>query len=150
MKTVIASVLVVVAFFRAANSQTYYYSSTLLATPLATPAVEPLMVTPSVSGGAQIAGEDYTLTCTVTGGGITSFIYRWWKDGTLLTGQTANTIAFRPLQQTSSGVYICEGTRNSTAVNSTSVTLTVQGESKYSELKAFKCVHYQTQHCQLS
>ena len=131
MKTVIASVLVVVAFFRAANSQTYYYSSTLLATPLATPAVEPLMVTPSVSGGAQIAGEDYTLTCTVTGGDTMTPTYRWWKSSVLLTSRTASTITFRPLQQTSSGVYICEGTRNSIAVNSTRVTLTVQGESNH-------------------
>ena len=84
----------------------------------------------SDSGDAQIAGEDYILTCTVTGGGtLTPSTYRWWKDGVLLTNRTANTIAFRPLRQTSSGVYICEGTRNSIAANSTSVTLTVQGES---------------------
>ena len=81
-----------------------------------------------VSGGAQIAGEDYILSCTVTGGGTMTPTYRWWKDGALLTSRTASTIAFRPLWQTSSGVYICEGTRNSIAVNSTGVTLTVQGE----------------------
>ena len=89
------------------------------------------MVTLSVSGGAQITGEDYTLICTVTGGGIMTPTYRWWKNGVLLTSQTANTIAFRPLRQTSSGVYICEGTRNSIAVNSTTVILTVQGESNH-------------------
>ena len=87
-----------------------------------------LMVTLSVSGAAQIAGEDYTLTCAVTGGGTMMLTYRWWKDGVLLTGRTASAIVFRPLQQISSGVYICAGTRNSIAVNSASVTLTVQGE----------------------
>ena len=96
------------------------------------------MVTLSVSGGAQIAGEDYTLFCTVYGGGTMTPTYRWWKDGVLLTDQTANRIAFRPLQQTSSGVYICEGTRNFIAINSTSVTLTVQGESSHIELMTFQ------------
>ena len=83
----------------------------------------------SGSGGAEIAGENYTLTCTVTGGTMTP-TYQWWKDGALLTNQTASTIAFRPLQQTSSGVYICEGF---IAVNSTNVTLTVRGESIVTE-----------------
>ena len=88
---------------------------------------DPLMVILNVSGGAQIAGEDYTLTCIVTGGDTMIPTYRWWKNGVLLTSRTACTIAFRPLQQTSSGVYICEGTRNFMAVNSTSVSFTVQG-----------------------
>ena len=89
------------------------------------------MVKLNASGDAQIAGEDYTLTCTVTGGGTVTPTYRWWKSGTLLTDQTANTIAFRPLQQTSSGVYICEGTRNFIAVNSSNMTFAVQGESNH-------------------
>ena len=94
--------------------------------------IDLLMVTLSGSDGAHIAGEDYTLTCTVTGGGTMTPTYRWWKNGVLLASRTESIIAFTPLQQTSSGVYICEGTRNSTAVNSTSVTLTVQGESNKS------------------
>ena len=86
------------------------------------------MVTLNGSGGAEIAGENYTLACTVTGGGMTP-TYRWWKKGVLLTSRTASTIAFKPLKQSSSGIYLCEATSNSIAVNSTSVNLTVQGEN---------------------
>ena len=107
--------------------------TTTTATTLTTTSISatPLMVTLSVSGDAQIAGEDYTLACSVTGGGTVTPTYRWWKNGEPRPGRTESTIAFTPLRGVNSGVYICEGTRNSIAVNSTSVTLTVRGESSY-------------------
>ena len=81
------------------------------------------------SGGAQVAGEDYTLTCQVTGGGTMTPTYRWFRDGSVLTGQTSATLSFSPLRETDSGVYTCEGTRNSIAVRSDgNIALTVVGE----------------------
>ena len=108
-------------------------------------------MTLSVSGGAQIAGEDYTLTCTVTGGGTMTPTYRWWKDGEPQPGFRASTIAFIPLREINSGVYICEATRNSTAVNSTSVTLTVKSKKNY-RIEGINLTLFlmQPQHCQLS
>ncbi len=78
----------------------------------------------SCSGDAQIAGEDYTLTCQITGGGTIS--YRWFKD-TILTDETSDTFSFSPLVEADSGDYTCEGTRSSTSstVTSTSVTILV-------------------------
>ena len=70
------------------------------------------MVSLSGSGGPPIAGEDYTLTCQITGGGIATPTYRWFRNGSLLTGQTSATLSFSPLRETDSGVYICEGTKN--------------------------------------
>ena len=87
------------------------------------------MVSLSGSGGAQIAGEDYTLTCQVTGGGTTMTTYRWLRNGSPLTGQISDTLFFSPLnQRTDSGVYTCEGTRRSIAVTSASVRISVVGK----------------------
>ena len=85
------------------------------------------MVTLS-GGGTQIAGEDYTLTCQVTGGETMTPTYRWFRNGSLLTGQTSNTLSFSPLRETDSGVYTCEGTRSFMTVTSANVTITVVGK----------------------
>ena len=66
--------------------------------------VDPLLVTLSGSGGAKIAGENYTLSCTLTGGGTVTTTYQWWKDDALLINKIASTIAFRPLRESNSGV----------------------------------------------
>ena len=79
-------------------------------------------------GGPQIAGENYTLTCLVTGGGITTPTYRWFRDGSLLTGQRSATLSFSPLRETDSGVYTCEGTRSSITRRSQWVTIAVVGK----------------------
>ncbi|ORU95145.1 MAG: hypothetical protein A6F71_10925 [Cycloclasticus sp. symbiont of Poecilosclerida sp. M] len=47
---------------------------------LSDPHTVSLMVTLSGSGGAQVAGEDYTLTCQFTGGEAVTPAYRWFKD----------------------------------------------------------------------
>ena len=86
----------------------------------------PLMVTLS-SHGAQIAGEDHTLTCMVTGGGIMTPTYQWFRNGSVLSGQTSATLSFSPLRQTDSGSYFCEAIRSSTTVRSTNMTITVEG-----------------------
>ena len=77
------------------------------------------------SGVAQIAGENYTLTCQLTGEGTTTPIYQWFRNGSLLTDQTSDTLSFSPLSETDSGVYTCEGTRSSITVTSGAMTITV-------------------------
>ncbi len=90
--------------------------------------IDPLQITISNSGDAQIAGEDYTLTCQVTGGGTSTPTYRWFKDGTQLSGEASDTLSFSPLRETDSGAYTCEGTRSSIAITSASVSITVVGK----------------------
>ena len=90
--------------------------------------VAPLNISLSGSGGAQIAGENYTLTCQVTGGGNTTRTYRWFRNGSLVTGQRSATLSFSPLRETDSGVYTCEGTRSSIARTSERVTITVDSK----------------------
>ena len=78
------------------------------------------------SGGGQIAGENYTLTCTVTGGVIAESTHRWFRDGTPLN-VTSVTLSFSPLKETDSGDYHCEGTSNSITMNSGNLTISVEG-----------------------
>ena len=54
--------------------------------------------------------------------------YRWFRNGSLLTGRTSDTLSFSPLEETDSGVYICEGTRSSVTATSASVSITVIGK----------------------
>ena len=95
--------------------------------PILLPNHAALMVSLSGSGGAQIAGEDYTLTCQITGGGTMTPTYRWFRSNSVITGQTSDTLSFSPLKETDSGVYTCEGTRSFITVTSGSLTLTVMG-----------------------
>ena len=88
----------------------------------------PLMVTLSGSGGAQVAGEDYTLTCQFTGGETVIPVYRWLMDGSPLADETSDTLSFSPLRDTDSGGYTCEVTTDSLTGTSPSVTITVVGK----------------------
>ena len=88
------------------------------------------MVTLSGSG-AQVAGEDYTLTCQFTGGEAVTPVYRWLKDGSLLAGETSDTLSFSPLRNTDSGGYTCEVTTGSLTGTSPSVTITVVSKCLY-------------------
>ena len=81
------------------------------------------------SGDAQVAGEDYTLTCQFTGGeAAVTPVYRWLKGGSSLAGETSDTLSFSPLRETDSGGYTCEVTTGSLTGTSPSVTITVVGE----------------------
>ena len=79
-------------------------------------------VTATVSGRTtQYAGEQYTLTCVVSGGGNPATTYRWHRGGRLLSGKTSDTITFSLLRQTppsSNGQFTCEATRSRRTVQS--------------------------------
>ena len=92
------------------------------------PELAPPVVTLSVSDGAHVAGENYRLTCEVIGGGTMTPTYRWFRNGSPLSGQTSATLSFSPLRQSDSGSYSCETTRSSITVRSTSTTITVEGK----------------------
>ena len=92
------------------------------------PLTGPLMVT---LRDAQLAGEDYTLSCQATGGGTTPYLYRWFKDGLRLTGETSGTLSFSPLGDTDTGGYTCEVTTGSLTTTSASVAISVVGKCKW-------------------
>ena len=92
------------------------------------------MVTVTGSGATQNAGEDYTLTCTISGGGTTTATYQWLRNGLPLTGETSNTLSFTPLRQTSEidGTYTCEVVTDDITVTSSDTAIDVQSESENS------------------
>ena len=64
------------------------------------------------------------LTCEVTGvEGDTAF--QWFRNGISIDGETSAILFFSAPRQTDSGVYVCEGSRNSTRKMSNSVNITV-------------------------
>ena len=99
-------------------------------TPSATTMSEapPPNVTIFKNGGAQIAGENYTLTCQVIGGRTEIPIYQWFKNDLLLANRTLATLSFLPLMKTDSGVYTCKGTKGSNTSSSGGVMIAVDGK----------------------
>ena len=95
--------------------------------------IVPVMVSVTGSGDTQHAGEDYTLTCTVSGGDTTATTtYQWHRNNSPLSGETSATLSFTPLRQTtpsSNGQYVCEATRRGNTIRSNSATIDVTGES---------------------
>ena len=85
------------------------------------------------TGGVLTAGESHMLSCQVTEGDTTvATMYRWFRNGSQLTGQTSATLSFSPLRETDSGVYICEGTRAGSSATSSGISITVMGENAMS------------------
>ena len=85
-----------------------------------------MLVSVTGSGGGQVAGKNYTLTCNVTGGVTTESTYRWFRDGTPVN-VTSATLSFSPLREIDSGHYHCEGTRKSITMKSGNLTISVEG-----------------------
>ena len=83
------------------------------------------------SGTTQNAGDDYTLTCTVSGGETTATTtYQWRRDNSPLSGETSATLSFTPLRQTtpsSNGQYVCEAMRSGRTLRSEGFTIDVTG-----------------------
>ena len=87
-----------------------------------------VLVTVSSSSLTQHAGEDYTLTCTVSGGETTATTtYQWLRNYTPLSSETSATLSFTPLMQNNSGQYVCETIRNGRTVGSEGFTVDVAG-----------------------
>ena len=84
-------------------------------------------LTGSVGAQEVHVGENYRLTCNVTGGVTTEPTHRWFRDGTPLN-VTSATLSFSPLRETDSGVYTCEGTRSSITITSENFTITAASE----------------------
>ncbi len=79
--------------------------------------------------GPQRAGENYTLTCTASGGEGCTPAYQWHRDGTLLTTQSpSGRLSFSPLGQADSGEYTCTVTRGTVTESIVDMTITVRGE----------------------
>ena len=83
------------------------------------------------SGATQHAGENYTLTCTVSGGETTATTtYQWHWNNLPLSGATSATLSFTPLRQTSpycNGQYVCEAMRSGRTLRSEGFTIDVTG-----------------------
>ena len=101
------------------------------------------MATVTGSGATQHAGEDYTLTCTVSGGETTATTtYQWLRNNLLLSGEISASLSFTPLRQTppsSNGQYVCEAMRSGRTVRSREFTVTVTGKSV---LYPFSCFNH--------
>ena len=83
----------------------------------------------SSSAATQHAGEEYTLTCTVSGGETTATTtYQWFNGTSPLSGEISATRSFTPLSSPSSnGQYVCEAMRSSRMVRSEEFPITVKG-----------------------
>ena len=78
--------------------------------------------------GAQIAGENYTLTCQVTGGENMTSTFQWFNNGAQVVNEKSATLSFSPLNQTShNGSYTCEITQGGVTLRSAAVNIAVAG-----------------------
>ena len=77
------------------------------------------MVTAMVSGGTPTVGESYSLTCTVTGADRLNptITYQWFKDNTVVSGETQSTLSFSSLSLSDAGQYRCDVTVSSTLLS---------------------------------
>ena len=71
-----------------------------------------VQISNGTNGGATpTAGQDYTLTCSVTGelGSFTP-TYQWRMNGGVIDGETEPTLSFSPLRLSDAGRYTCKAT----------------------------------------
>ena len=85
-----------------------------------------------IGRASQHAGENYSLTCTVSGGETNATTtYQWFRNGSPLSGKTSATLSFTPLRQRngppSNGQYVCEVMRSGRIVTSESFAIAVIG-----------------------
>ncbi len=113
----------------------------ITATPIPTPTDLPLIVALDDNGLSQRAGENYTLTCTASGGGNGTPTYLWFRNATLLSAQTSatfsfsletetsQTLTFSPLREADTGGYMCTVMSNSLMETSETVSINVEGRN---------------------
>ena len=79
------------------------------------------------------AGQNYTLTCTVSGGETDIPTYQWLQDDFNLISETSDTLSFTPLTQNSSGKYTCVAKKSGSVVESKEFVINVTGECGHLE-----------------
>ena len=89
--------------------------------------VPPIDVRITKSEVIPTAGQDYSLTCNVSG--IESSTYQWMKNGTSLH-ETGSSLYFRPIKLSNAGKYFCIITFNTWTFND-SIAIIVQSKSKH-------------------
>ena len=93
--------------------------------------IAPVKVTIANSSNTQHAGENYTLTCIVSGGGTDVPTYQWLKNGSYLTNETNETLSLTPLTQGNSSDYECKATKSGRVAESDSFDIDVTGKANY-------------------
>ncbi len=76
-------------------------------------------------------GDTVTLRCDIDGGGVTSWQYSWYKDGSASAFSELQEHTFRSVTESDAGKYSCYGAERGgsrTSNISDEVTLTVSGE----------------------
>lgn len=78
--------------------------------------------------GSQVTGENYTLTCTATGGGVTiTPVYQWRRFSVLPLQSPHDQYFFPALRRADSGDYSCGVMKGSMGVNSNLFRISVVG-----------------------
>ena len=77
------------------------------------------VITTMVSGGTPTVGESYSLNCTATGADRlnATITYQWFKDNTMISGETQSTLSFSSLSLSDAGQYRCDVTVSSTLLS---------------------------------
>ena len=78
-----------------------------------------LMITGTGSVDTPMAGESYSLICTILSrseADLSDYMasYQWWKDGNILANETAVVLSFLPFRLSHGGRYTCEVTVGNT------------------------------------
>ena len=68
-----------------------------------------------------------TFTTMVTGVGSNTFTYQWRYNGTIISGETGDSLIITDLVQNDTGIYDCIIMNHYGDSNSSSITLTVTG-----------------------
>ena len=94
--------------------------------------VPPTLFLNQPQSATRCAGEDLSLTVEATGAGPLS--YQWYRNDTLLSGETANELVLANLRADNAGAYYvavtnAEGTSSSSAVATVTVSPTVFAEA---------------------
>ncbi len=73
--------------------------------------------------------ETVTLRCDIYDEGVTSWSYRWYKEGSVTVFSELQEHTFRSVTESDAGKYSCDGFKGSRwSHRSDTVTLTVSGE----------------------
>ena len=72
-----------------------------------------------------------TFTTMVTGVGSNSFTYQWRHNGTIISGETGDTLIIRNVAPNNTGVYSCKVINLYGDIDSSLASLIVTGEHRF-------------------